>query len=950
MVFELRQGEVFLLGASSWRAEKITHDRVLVTPAAGQPGKMPFWHGDRPGRRASVRDAHRRAGARHRVGTRGRRASSADDHALAAGAPPKPSPPTCAIRSRRRARCPSDRAIVVERFVDEIGDWRVVVLCPFGSRVIAPWAIAVAARLREKYVDADVHYTDDGMAFRVPACEEPPPTELLLPSADAIETHGDARPRGLGALRGALPRVRRRGRCSCRGATRDGAPRSGRSESAPRPCSRSRRATRTFPSSSRRTASACATCSICRASSTLLRDVAARRVRVTTVDTRAPSPFAASVLFAFVANFIYEGDAPLAERRAQAMAIDFERLRELLGEAEIRQLLDAERHRGARALAPAPLAARDARRRRPRHAPGRRRPLARRAPCALLAVRPRPSPGRGSSSRPAAPCPSASADRAASSAAEDAAKLRDALGLDAARRAAAGAPRGRPGTRCAISWRATRARTDPSSQATSRAASASIPAAASAPIAELVAEGRLVEGAFLPGGTKRELCDREVLEALRRKSLAKLRRAVEPVDARALWRDSCSSGKGYRGRVAAATRCSRSWASSRAVPSWHRRWRPQCCPRASTRTARGISTRSARPARSAGRASSRSARATGGSRSTARTARRCSIEPCAPVDGPLAAARARTARAPRGGVLRGDRARGRRIPRTRARRAVADGVGRRGHQRHARAAAQSRASRRRRVVGAIAPAPSARPAHRARREARAAGRFGRRGGPERPSDTDRRAALARALLDRYGVVTREAAHAEGIAGGFAAVYDVLKALEDQGRVRRGYFVEGHGGAQFALPGADERLRGFRSPDAAAPSVVLAASDPANAWGALLEWPSPVARRRPTPAVGRRAGRPSRRGAPRLARVDRGHALLTFDREPARPRATSPGRSGPWSTLASAERCSSRPSTAWRPPAARSPPRSSPQGSRRRLAGFSSVAPEPRPDAELELAR
>jgi ATP-dependent Lhr-like helicase len=156
-------------------------------------------------------------------------------------------------------------------------------------------------------------------------------------------------------------------------------------------------------------------------------------------------------------------------------------------------------------------------------------------------------------------------------------------------------------------------------------------------------------------------------------------------------------------------------------------------------------------------------------------------------------------------------------------------------------------------------------------------------GAERPSDTDRRAALARALLERYGVVTREAAHAEGVAGGFAAIYDVLKALEDQGRVRRGYFVEGHGGAQFAWPGADERLRGFRTPDDAAPALVLAASDPANAWGALLEWPS---------ASGGDA-RPQRSAGALVVLRDgallgwlgrTGHGLLTFDRDAQAVRA------------------------------------------------------------------
>jgi ATP-dependent helicase Lhr and Lhr-like helicase len=151
----------------------------------------------------------------------------------------------------------------------------------------------------------------------------------------------------------------------------------------------------------------------------------------------------------------------------------------------------------------------------------------------------------------------------------------------------------------------------------------------------------------------------------------------------------------------------------------------------------------------------------------------------------------------------------------------------------------------------------------------------------RPVETDRRAAMARALLDRYGIVTREAAHAEGIAGGFAAVYDVLKTLEDQGRVRRGYFIEGRGGAQFALPGADERLRGLRDGRDEARTIVLAATDPANAWGALLDWPASATAARPQRAAG--ALVVLRDGA-LLGWLGRGeHPLLTFlpDDEPAR---------------------------------------------------------------------
>jgi len=154
-----------------------------------------------------------------------------------------------------------------------------------------------------------------------------------------------------------------------------------------------------------------------------------------------------------------------------------------------------------------------------------------------------------------------------------------------------------------------------------------------------------------------------------------------------------------------------------------------------------------------------------------------------------------------------------------------------------------------------------------------------------PTETDRRTAQARALLERYGIVTRESAHAEGIVGGFAAVYGVLKALEEQGRVRRGYFVDGRGGAQFALPGADERLRALRDESPSLPASVLAATDPANAWGALIEWPAGAEGARPQRAAGALV---VMRGGALIGWLGRGdHPLLTFlpDEEPARSETT-----------------------------------------------------------------
>ncbi len=873
MVFELRQGEVFLLGASSWRADKITHDRVIVSPAAGQPGKMPFWHGDRPGRARAfgarigelVRDIA--SGATGPVELRDRHALEPAAAEAIAGY----------VRDQVAAtgEVPSDRAIVIERFVDEIGDWRVVVLCPLGARVIAPWALAVAARLREKYVDADVHYTDDGMAFRVPACEEAPPAELFLPSPDAIDTLVTR------ALEGSALFASRFRECA------------GRALLLPR-----RDPTRRTPLWAQRKRAAALLAVASRHPEfpivletyreclrdvfdlpglvALLRDVASRRVRVTTVDTRAPSPFASSVLFSFVANFIYDGDAPLAERRAQAMSIDFDRLRELLGEAEIRQLLDAgalvEHERLLQRLSRPAM-----------HADAVHDMLLAIGDLSLDELRARCAPTDRAETwaQELALARRVVALRVGGQmrfvAAEDAAKLSDALGLTL--------PAGLPAALLAPPKHRNQSMRDlvaryarthgPFTEADVAGRFGLDRRAVSGPLDELLAEGRLVEGAFLPGGTQRELCEREVLEALRRQSLAKLRRAVEPVEPRALARlllEWQGVPKARRGRDALLAVVGElegcpliaSALETAVLPARLDAYRPwdldALCASGEVRWA-GLEPIGSSDGRIA----------------LYRADREALLDrPVRPVEDPMAGT-VRDLLGRRGAVFFAEIAR--------------EAAGFPGHvldvlwqmvwagevtndtleplRSRARAAA-AESSGRSRVRHPRAPRTGP-PGSEGRWSLRSSHT------PARPSDTDRRAALARALLDRYGVVTREAAHAEGVAGGFAAIYDVLKALEDQGRVRRGYFVEGHGGAQFALPGADERLRGHRTADPTAPAIVLAASDPANAWGALLEWPSPAGGdARPQRAAG--AMVVLRDGA-LLGWLGRtGHGLLTFDRD------------------------------------------------------------------------
>jgi ATP-dependent Lhr-like helicase len=873
MVFELREGEVFLLGASSWRAEKITHDRVLVSPAAGEPGKMPFWHGDRPGRARAL-------GAR--IGELVRRV--ADGHLDAAALRERcsldaPAAEALVAYVRRQVEAtgevPSDRSIVVERFVDDVGDWRVVVLCPLGTRVLAPWAIAVADRLRARYVEVDLHYTDDGMAFRIPACEEAPAPELFFPAPGEIEAMVTR------ALDGTPLFAARFRECATRALL---LPRRDPRRRTPLWAQRKRArdllavAARhpSFPMVLEAYRECLRDAFDLQGLASLLEDVATRRVRVTTVDTRGPSPFAASVLFAFVANFLYEGDAPPAERRVQALSIDVERLRELLGDAELRQLLDPgvlEEHERALQRLTRPAV----------HLDGVHDLLLSLGDLTAAEIRARASPPGSAEAWMAELVRTGRAirvrvggeDRFA--AVEDAAKLRDALGVRL--------PGGLPVALLAPHPAALRdlvaryARTHgPFLAAEAVARLGADAAAVERVVTALGREGRLVEGALRPGGTTRELCDRDVLDALRRKSLARLRRSIEPVDGRALarfvagWQGVVRKRRGRDALLAVVAELEgcplvASELEGEILPAridGYRSWDLDALCASGEVVWAGVEPLGATDGRIVLALADHDARL---------------ARPAVPVAGALAdavrahlgsrgavffAALARAAGGFPNDVLdvlwqmvwAGEVTNDTLEPlRSRARALVSE--------------SQRRQHPSRGHVPRTGPAGSeGRWALRSARWASA------------PSETDRRAALARSLLDRYGVVTREAAHAEGIAGGFAAVYDVLKALEAQGRVRRGYFVEGRGGAQFAVPGADERLRATRDADDGT-SIVLAATDPANAWGALLDWPAASGGARPQRAAGALVVLHDGGLLAWLGRGDR--PLLTFlpDDEPAR---------------------------------------------------------------------
>jgi ATP-dependent Lhr-like helicase len=861
MVFESRAGDVFLLGASSWRITEITHDRVLVVPAPGEPGKMPFWRGDRPGRppelgraigalaRTLLADkpnaALKRLRERHGLDDR------AADNLLAY------------LREQAEAtgEVPSDRTIVVERYKDEIGDYRVCVLSPFGSRVHAPWCTAVLARLREG-ADTDIEglWSDDGMVFRLPGSDEPPPIDPLIPAADEIE---DLVVQSLGTSSVFAARFRENaGRALL-------LPRRHPGQRSPLWATRKKAhdllgvASRygSFPLILETYRECLRDVFDLPGLVELLRQIASRKVRVLTVDTRAPSPFAASLLFSYVGNFLYDGDAPLAERRAHALSVDPAQLKELLGEAELRELLDAdaifdlEKHLqrldGSRPaahadglhdlllslgdLTEAEIAARSSP---PEAVPGWIEALARDRRIVAFTV----------------------AGERRWAAAEDAGRLRDALGVVP--------PRGLPAALLEPV-------ADPLGDLLSRYARTHGPfllesAAARfglgiAPVRtaleRLAAQGRVLEGEISPGRRSREWCDVEVLRALKRRSLAKLRKEVEPVPQAAL---------------------------GRFLAEWHGLSRPRSGADAlltiieqlqGAPLPASVLEADVLPARLRGyRAADLDLLAAAGEVAWV------GLEPLGPHDGkialylvdqlPLLAPPPRRAEGDLAGRLRA-------LFEQRGALFFSDLVAETGAFQNDILTAlwdlvwagevtnDTLAPLRSYLRGPAAQAKERRVSFRgASFRSRRVGPPGSEGrwsliarGRRQPSETERRAALARSLLERHGVITREAVHAEGIAGGFSAVYEVLKAMEDAGRVRRGYFVAGLGATQFALPGADDRLRAVREPPADARALIIAATDPANPYGAALPWPE-------TPADGdAKTARPQRAAGAHVVLLD-----------------------------------------------------------------------------------
>jgi ATP-dependent Lhr-like helicase len=805
MVYEARAGQTFLLGASTWRIEEITRDRVLVSPAPGVPGAVPFWKGEGVGRPYELGEA---------IGAASRELAALPDekaierlqaeHMLDQRAATNL---LAFLREQEAATgaVPSDRTVVVERFRDEIGDWRLCVLTPFGGRVHAPWALALGARLRESLgLETQAIWSDDGIAIHLPDADATPPIEDVLLDPEQVEELV-TQELGETALFGARFREN-----------------AGRALLIPRrrpgertPLWQQRLKAQSLLQVARRYPAFPVVLETYReclqdvfdlpALRRLLHGLRTRQIDLVDVETASASPYAASLLFDYVANYMYEDDTPAAERRAQALSLDRDLLRELLGQEELRDLID-----------PGALADVEGQLRGEPRTPDELHDLLRRRGDLRTHEYPEDLAEPLLTERRAVHVRVAGEQRLI--AAEDAGRYRDAVG--------AMPPGGLPEVFLeadeqpleSLVRRYARSR----GPFTTGEANAHFGQDVEPVLRELERRDELVRGELRPGGTEREWCDPEVLRRLRRASLAALRREVEPAEQAAFGRFLPSwQGVGRRASLREALVPLQGLALPVAL------WEADVLPRRVP---------DYRPEQLDALCASGEVVWVGAGLD------RVAIyfREDAPALGPPSAA---------------------------------DRPEREVHERLRAALGRSALFWYDLLADTGLEAEEALPAlwdlvwagevtndawtplragrrYQAKRGAARPRRFSRRRAGEitatqgRWSPTARifngppdRRALAELLLERQGIVTRDGVRGEGISGGYGAVYGELRSLETLGLCRRGYFVEGLGGAQFALGGAVERLRELRQKEGEEPEpLVLAAADPAQPYGAALPWP------------------------------------------------------------------------------------------------------------------
>ncbi len=841
MVYEARPGQTFLLGATTWRIEEIGRDRVIVTPAPGLPGAVPFWKGDTIGRPRELGEA---------IGAFARWAVDQAPETLEAeyDLDRRAAANLVEFLSEQQQATrviPSDQTIVVERFRDEIGDWRLCVLSPYGGRVHAAWSLALSARIRDVYgMESDAIYSDDGIIVHLPDAEEPPGAELVMLEPDEIEDLVVAE-LGSSALFGArfrenaarallIPRARPGKRT---------------------PLWQQRLKAQSLLEVAKKYGEFPVVLETYRECLrdvldvpglvTLLTQLHRRELTLVEVETSTASPFASSLLFDYVATYMYEGDTPNAERRAAALSLDRDLLRELLGQEELRDLIDP----GALEQVEADLQARSENTRAVNR-DGLLDVLRRVGDLTLAEVSERVLPGLDATQmlsdlageRRAAKIRLHGEERWIDAA--DAGLYRDALGA---------APSG--GLPAAFLEDVP----DALSRLVRRYAATHGPFTtdevkqrygidASAVLRELEREGSLVRGELRPGGSEREWCDTEVLRRLRRASLAVLRKEIEPAEQRELARflPAWQGVDRHPTTGAGIDRLRETLIPLQALPLPPEVWERDVLPR----RVGAYSPAWMDQLCASGEVVWIGAGALGRNSGKVALYFREDLGLLGPPphrgelpsEPPHEAVRARLAAgacfftdllvdvelAPEelqealwdlawAGVATNDAFAPLRAPRLTLARAQRE------HTRaNPRRSGRFGAVRRR---GLAAPQVQGRwsltePLLR-----------------ERTDPAASRRALGELLLERYGILTREQVLAEGIPGGFSAIYSELSQLETLGVARRGYFLEGLGGAQFALPGAVERLRARGGSDDPLP-LVLAAIDPAQPYGAALPWPKP----------------------------------------------------------------------------------------------------------------
>jgi ATP-dependent Lhr-like helicase len=838
MVYEARPGQTFLLGATTWRIQEITRDRVIVTPAPGVPGAVPFWRGDGIGRPAELGKA---------IGAFSREAVNADPETLAKENDLDQLAARNLVSYLQEQQAatrvvPSDETIVVERFRDEIGDWRLCVLSPYGGRVHSAWGLALSAKIRDELdLEADAIWSDDGIVVHLPDADEPPPADLVMLEPDELE---DLIVRELSgsALFGA--RFRENAARSLL------LPRAWPGRRTPLWQQRLKsqnllevaRDFPRFPVILETYREVMKDVLDLPSLESLLRDLHSRKITMVEVETPTASPFASSLLFDYVASYMYEGDTPNAERRAAALALDRELLRELLGQEELRELIDPEALQEVEdSLQQRVETART------KDRDGLQQILRRVGDLTLAEAEERVEAGFSAESmlgklvteRRAAEVRVNGEQRFI--AAEDAGLYRDALGVPP--------PAGLPESFLEPVEDAMKALTRryaqthgpfPTKQLADRYGVDPTPA-----LREQEQSGDVVRGELLPGGTEREWCDADVLRRIRRASLARLRKEVEAADRSQLARFLPSwQNVDVHGRTGAgADRLREALVSLQGVALTPKTWERDVLPR----RLGGYSPSWLDELCTSGEVVWIGAGAIGRSDGRVALYFREDVRLAGP---PPANAKLDS---PTGEVHDAIRERLGQGPCFWLDLLDLDGTAEELHEALWDLAWTGEATN-----DGFAPlrAPRLRAAQQRERSGR---RFSRRRPAaagtvlgrwsltaplfeNAPPPGPKLRATAELMLERHGIVTRETAIAEGIPGGFATIYGELQNLELLGTARRGYFVEGLGGAQFALPGAVERLRSL--PQADGELLILAATDPANPYGATLPWPKLEGQRRP----------------------------------------------------------------------------------------------------------